>query len=162
ISDRPRREVTPMKRWLSSLAFVALLGVPGSAAADGAPEPALFAVIVGSNASVDTELQPLKYADDDAARYADLFRLLRARTYLLTRPDENTARLHPEAAAEARLPRAAELDTTLAAARADVARARARGAETLVYFLFAGHGSVRNGEGYLGLEDARLTGRDLA
>lgn len=39
---------------------------------------ASFALIIGSNVSVDTNLQPLRYADDDAARYLDLFRLLGA------------------------------------------------------------------------------------
>lgn len=124
--------------------------------------PAIFAVVIGSNTSVDAELPPLTYADDDAARYVDLFRLLGARTYLLTRPDANTARLHPQAAAEAQLPRAAELEQALAHVAVDVAQARARHVETVLYFLFAGHGSVRNGEGYLTLEDARLSGRDLA
>ena len=123
---------------------------------------AIFAIVIGSNASVDAELPPLKYADDDAARYVDLFRLLGARTYLLTRPDANTARLHPQATAEAQLPRAAELEQALAHVAVDVAQARARHVETVLYFLFAGHGSVRNGEGYLTLEDARLSGRDLA
>jgi hypothetical protein len=127
------------------------------------PQPkAVFAVIIGSNVSVDAELPPLKYADDDAARYLDLFRLLGARTYLLTRLDANTARLHAQAAAEALAPRRAELDKTLAQAAADVAQAHARGVETLFYFIYAGHGSVRNGQGYITLEDARLTGADLA
>ena len=48
--------------------------------------PATFALIIGSNVSVDAELPPLKYADDDAALYLDLFRLLGARTYLLRPP----------------------------------------------------------------------------
>lgn len=138
---------------------------PAAPAAPVVPPPppkAVFAMIVGSNISVDAELAPLRYADDDAARYLDLFRLLGARTYLLTRPDANTARLHPQAAAEAQPPRRAELEKTLAQATADVAQARARGVETLFYFIYAGHGSVRNGQGYIGLEDMRLTGADLA
>lgn len=136
------------------------MGRADEATARGAQ--AIFAIVIGSNASVDTELPPLKYADDDAARYVDLFRLLGARTYLLTRPDANTTRLHPQAAAEAQPPRAAELEQALAHVAVDVAQARARHVETVLYFLFAGHGSVRNGEGYLTLEDARLSGRDLA
>jgi hypothetical protein len=138
---------------------------PSESRADDAPEPAkraVFALVIGSNVSVDTELPALKYADDDAARYVDLFRLLGARTYLLTRPDANTARLHAQATAEAQPPRLAELDVALAHAAADVAQARARHVETVFYFLYAGHGSVRNGEGYLGLEDTRLSGKDLA
>jgi len=138
---------------------------PGASRADDTSEPgkrAIFAIVIGSNVSVDTELPPLQYADDDAARYVDLFRLLGARTYLLTRPDANTARLHAQATAEAQPPRLAELDVALAHAAGDVAQARARHVETVLYFLYAGHGSVRNGEGYLGLEDTRLSGKDLA
>ncbi|MDB5220832.1 MAG: hypothetical protein JWO86_8759 [Myxococcaceae bacterium] len=138
---------------------------PTTSRADDQPEPgkrAIFALVIGSNVSVDAELPALKYADDDAARYVDLFRLLGARTYLLTRPDGNTARLHAQATAEAQPPRLAELDQALVHAAADVAQARARHVETVFYFLYAGHGSVRNGEGYLGLEDTRLSGKDLA
>jgi hypothetical protein len=151
-----------MKRWPAVAALFAALATGRVSQAEDPPRPAIFAVIVGSNASVDTELAPLKYADDDAARYLDLFRLLGARTYLLTRLDANTARLHPQAAAEAEMPRAANLERVLAQAASEVAEAHARGVETTLYFLYAGHGSVRNGEGYLTLEDARLTGADLA
>ncbi len=132
------------------------------ARADEAPRRATFAIIVGSNQSVDTELAPLKYADDDAARYLDLFRLLGARTYLLTRLDDNTRRLHPQAAAEAEEPKRAPFDKAIAQLTKDVAQARERGVETLVYFVYAGHGNVKNGEGYLTLEDSRVTGGELA
>lgn len=158
-----------MKRTRAELLAIAIgiivLALARESRAEGpvpAPAKAVFAVIVGSNVSVDTELPPLKYADDDAARYVDLFRLLGARTYLLTRLDANTARLHPQAAAEALLPRRAELEKTLAQAAVDVAQARARGVETLFYFIYAGHGSVRNGQGYITIEDLRLTGADVA
>ncbi len=123
---------------------------------------ATFALIVGSNRSVDANLAPLRYADDDAARYLDLFRLLGARTYLLTRLDENTLRLHPQAAAEALEPRKARLDEAVAQLVADVDQAAARGVETVVYFVYAGHGNVENGKGYITLEDQRITGEDLA
>jgi hypothetical protein len=123
--------------------------------------PATFALIIGSNASVDTELPPLKYADDDAALYLDLFRLLGARTYLLSRLDDNTRRLHPQAAAEAMEPLRASLQSALAQAATDVTQARDRGLQTVFYFVYAGHGNVQNGVGYITLEDARLTGADL-
>jgi hypothetical protein len=153
-------------RVLALVVLVALVAMwPSTSRADetaASGQRAIFAIVIGSNVSVDAELPPLKYADDDAARYVDLFRLLGARTYLLTRPDANTARLHAQATAEAQPPRAAELDLALAHVAADVAQARARHVESVFYFLYAGHGSVRNGEGYLTLEDARLSGKDLA
>jgi hypothetical protein len=117
---------------------------------------------MGSNKSVDENLAPLKYADDDAARYFDLFRLLGARTYLLSRLDANTQRLHPQAAAEADEPKRAVFDRAAADLARDVEQASARGLSTVVYVVYAGHGDVRNGQGYITLEDARITGGELA
>jgi hypothetical protein len=148
-----------MKRLLPCLAVACIMHASPAAAEE---RRATFAIIVGSNQSVDAELAPLKYADDDAARYLDLFRLLGARTYLLTRLDDNTRRLHPQAAAEAEEPKRAPFDKAIAQLTKDVAQARERGVETLVYFVYAGHGNVKNGEGYLTLEDSRVTGGELA
>jgi hypothetical protein len=142
---------------LSIILALALFSVP--ALAQG--RAATFALIIGVNESVDRDLAPLKYADDDAAGYFSLFRLLGTRTYLLTRLDENTRRLQPQAAAEAREPIRKELDAMVSLLASDVDRARERHVETAVYFVYAGHGNVADGEGYITLEDARLTGRDL-
>lgn len=147
---------------LALLAVLALIVSPRAAHADEAAPRATFALIIGSNASVDSNLQPLRYADDDAARYLDLFRLLGARTYLLTRLDDNTKRLHPQAAAEATDPKKASYDAAVAQLSADVTKASQRGVETIVYFVYAGHGNVQDGQGYITLEDLRLTGNDLA
>jgi hypothetical protein len=129
------------------------------AAAHG--DAAVVAVIVGVNAGVDPELPLLRYADDDAALYEELFRQLGARTYLLARPDDNTRRLHPRASAEAQPPRRAALDRVIASAAAVVSDARAAGQPTALYFVYAGHGNVRDGESYISLEDDRLTASDL-
>ena len=155
-----------MKRWAIPLLVAlvcAALSVSGeqSARADEAG-PATFALLIGSNVSVDRDLPPLKYADDDAARNLDLFRLLGARTYLLSRLDENTRRLHPQAAAEALEPRRAVFEKTMAQIGSDVAQARDRHLETELYVMYAGHGNVENGEGYITLEDMRITGEELA
>jgi hypothetical protein len=144
-------------RWVVALVLIA---GPASAA-ERAATPARFAVVIGANQSVDPGVAPLRYADDDAANYQDLFRTLGARTYLLSRFDENTRRLHPQAVAEAQDPRRPELLRVLDQVVADVARARARQVRTVLYFVFAGHGDVQNGRGYLALEDSRLYGSDL-
>jgi hypothetical protein len=112
--------------------------------------------------SVDADLPPLKYADDDAATYLDLFRVLGARTYLLSRLDDNTRRLHAQAAAEALEPRRAAFAQSVAQITADVTRARERQVDTVLYIVYAGHWNVRDGEGYVTLEDMRITGADLA
>lgn len=134
---------------------------PSAARADER-QHASFALIVGANRSVDADLAPLKYADDDAARYLDLFRLLGSRTYLLTHLDDNTRALHPQAAAEAQEPRRMPFDAAVAQLTRDVTQAASRNIETTVYFVYAGHGNVREGKGYLSLEDARISGAELA
>jgi len=125
------------------------------------PPRAEFAIIVGSNVSVDSNVAPLHYADDDAARYFDLFRLLGMRTILLSRIDDSTRKLHPQAAAEALLPRRSELTTATLTIAAEVAEAKKRGLDTVLYFVFAGHGGEDGKRGYIALEDARLTGEAL-
>ena len=130
-------------------------------AATPAPARALFALIVGVNASPAPDVAPLQYADDDAAQYLDLFRTLGARAYVLSRLDDNTRRLHPQAAAEAVAPRRAEWQRAVEAVRADIAKARAGGVPTTLYVVYAGHGDVDDGSWYLTLEDMRLAGSEL-
>jgi hypothetical protein len=152
---------------LTAYLLSAGLAAPSAHAADPSPiQPsagpsATFAIIVGANRSVDPELKPLLYADDDAVRYLMLFQSLGARTVLLTRPDANTSRVLPRAVAGAVPPRQENLAAAVAAIATDVRAARAKGLHTELYFLFAGHGNVEDGRAYLGLEDAKLTGADL-
>lgn len=139
---------------------VAVLVALAPAAARG--DATMVAVIVGVNAGIDPELPLLRYADDDAALYDELFQRLGARTYLLTRPDDNTRRLHPQVSAAAQPPRSAALDRAVASAAAAVIDAHARAQPTALYFVYAGHGNIRDGESYISLEDDRLTASDLA
>lgn len=143
------------------VAFV-LGSICPSARAEPAAPVAHFALLIGVNQSVDASEVTLRYADDDAALYFELFRGLGARTYLVTRADENTRRLHPQAVAEAVEPRRAAFDQTVAQLAADMARARAERVRTRLYVIYAGHGSVRAGQGAVALEDAQLTGTELA
>ena len=80
----------------TALFATAVLSLAASARAEQPPAHATFALILGVNRSVDPEAKLLRYADDDAARYLELFRSLGARSYVLTRPDANTAALHPQ------------------------------------------------------------------
>ncbi|MBS2030937.1 MAG: caspase family protein [Deltaproteobacteria bacterium] len=151
---------------MTRAALVALLLAAAPARAEK-PAPAeanvaQFALIIGVNHAAEPNLPTLQYADDDAASYEDLFRLLGARTYLLSRLDENTQRLHPQAAAEAREPTRKQLDEVVKQLASDVAQAKARQLSTVLYFVYAGHGNVEGDVGYLSLEDARLTGHTLA
>jgi hypothetical protein len=134
---------------------------PLSADSGDASSYAVFALILGVNASVDPGTPTLHYADDDAARYLELFRSLGARTYVLTRLDENTERLHPQMAAEALLPIRADFGRAVATLAHDVDQARQRHVKTILYFVYAGHGNVEDGKGYITLEDARLDATTL-
>jgi hypothetical protein len=149
---------------VAGMALLAALGA-GAARADTPGDEqasyATFALIIGVNQSVDPDTTTLRYADDDAARYLDLFRSLGARTYVLTRLDENTSRLHPQLAAEALLPLRADFDRAVASVAHDVAQARQRHVKTALYFVYAGHGNVSDGRGYITLEDSRLDAATL-
>jgi hypothetical protein len=125
------------------------------------PNNAVFALIVGVNRSVDEGLEPLSYADDDAARYFDLYRSLGARAILVSRFDENTRRLHTQAAAEARPPTMAEFDAAVSILATEVEQANQKGISTSLYFIYAGHGNTGEGNAYLTMEDGRLNADDL-
>ena len=158
---RPRRaHVAGLAVTLPALCAALCAEAHATAPGDDRPR-ALFALIIGVNASPAPDVAPLQYADDDAARYLDLFRALGARATVLSRLDANTRRLHPQAAAEAVLPRRAELTQAVDALARDIAQARARGVRSTLYVVYAGHGDVEETGWYLTLEDARLSGADL-
>jgi Caspase domain len=123
----------------------------------------LFAIVLGVNRSTEPDLSPLRYADDDAVRYNDLFVTLGAHTELLTTPDDNTKRLHPGASDRATPATLASFTAAIdrIAAQVDVARSTGRNAS--VYLLYAGHGNrdTHSGKGFLTLEDARLSAYQL-
>lgn len=122
------------------------------------PRPVSFALVVGTNASPSPELKALRYADDDAARYFDLFRVLGANVRLLMRPDTNTRRLHHQAAAEAQPPTRQELDRAVDEVVRDVRRTVKRGHRVHLLVVYAGHGGIDAGRGYITLEDDRIDG----
>jgi hypothetical protein len=155
-----------MKPHLLAALLALTVGAPTVARAQDelaaeADASARFALVIGVNRSVDPEPKLLRYADDDAARYLELFRALGARSYVLTRPDSNTTRLHPQVAAEALAPVRADFERAGVALAADVAQARGRGVHTVLYVVYAGHGNLKEGRGYLALEDSRLDAADL-
>jgi len=125
-------------------------------------QQALFVVAIGVNSAQDPELKPLHYADDDAARYFDLFRFLGARTTLLAEFDENTKRLHSQAAAEAKPPTFKALQETIEQVSSDIQQAHAQEIEAVLYFIYAGHGNLRGGQGTISLLDQQLSGANLA
>ncbi|HEY0707020.1 MAG TPA: hypothetical protein VGG33_09490, partial [Polyangia bacterium] len=67
-----------------------------------------------------------------------------------------TALLYPKLAGSVRAPALGELREALSGIRRAVASAKQSGRRTLFYFVFAGHGDVDKGTGYLELEDGRI------
>ena len=151
--QRARRFATAIR----ALGVAAVLVAPLAARA-ATSAPAVFAIVVTNNRSTRLDRPDLQYADDDGARYYQLFRGVApaAQLRLLTRFDRATASVHPELAAVTQPPRRAELVAALADVRAAVIEARRAGQRTEFYFVFAGHGDVQGGVGYLDLEDARI------
>jgi hypothetical protein len=119
-------------------------------------------VVIGNNQSLDHRRPDLHYADDDAAKYfAILQTIAPERSFLLAEFDEDTARLFPAMRARSTPPTRAELARVGQDIASRVRAAMAGGAETDVYFVFAGHGDVDQGTGYVELADGRFTSDDL-
>ena len=75
-----------MSRCIALWVLLVSVLLPSVAAA----ETQRLALIVGVNRSVDRSAADLRFADDDAARYFDLFDALHIPAVLLTRMDEGT------------------------------------------------------------------------
>ncbi|NVL83630.1 hypothetical protein, partial [Escherichia coli] len=92
----------------------------------------------------------LRYADDDGAKYYETFRMIApgSNVALLTRFDRDTARLFPHLAGKERPPSKAALP---AVARDLAVKMRKAGGPVDFYFVFAGHGDVDRGKGFLEL-----------
>src|SRR5438105_4560448 len=153
----PHAAALSPRRLVGALPVVSLLlAMPVRAAPVPASESALFALIIGVNRNPERDQPPLHYADDDAARYLDLFQRLGASTALLATLDENTRGLHPRALATAQPARQAELRRAVTELSTKIREARARGQRTTVYVIYAGHGEDDGDRPTLTLEDGNL------
>jgi len=142
---------------------LALLAATTPARAGAEPRPLhRYVLIVANNRSLDPGVSPLRFADDDGARYWELFRLTTDRVALFSVFDDDTAALFPAAARAARTPDAAAIFGTLARWNEEMASEARRGGESELIFVYAGHGDVdAAGEGYVSLQDSRLRRTDL-
>ncbi len=150
-----------MTRWMVTKTFLLSLALAAPAAA--APPPEIFAVIVTNNQSTSLERPDLQYADDDGARYFEMFRGVAApsNVVLLTRFDRSSEAAYPALKQQARPPLRAGLRTALGEIQERVKAARAAGRRSQFYFVYAGHGDVVDGAGFLDLEDGRIDSRFL-
>jgi hypothetical protein len=146
--------------------LAALLTFALSAAHVAAPppsEPASLVLIVASNRGVRAGRAPLQYADDDGAKYHEVFSTIAGedRTFLLTDFDRDTARLFPALLERVRSPTRAQLDVVVRKLAGQAAELRRAGRSVRFYFVFAGHGDVDGGRGFLELADGPLTADEL-
>ncbi|MEL6546362.1 MAG: caspase family protein [Myxococcota bacterium] len=101
-----------------------------------------FAIVVGYNQGTGPKETTLRYADDDAIQYARLFEDLGSEVRLLVEMDEETRRLYPNPP-----PHRSPTLSNVSDALDDFDRWKARRNRTTLYFVYAGHGDVRRGEG---------------
>jgi hypothetical protein len=140
--------------------WAALCGFLLSSMASAEPVTRTFALVVANNRSLSLALPDLQYADDDAARYHRLFRSAGpdSNVELLATFDRTSSLLYPMLKDSARAATRAELLRAVSKLKRAVDGAHARGERATLYFVFAGHGEVAGGRGYLHLEDARIDG----
>ncbi len=144
------------------LSLLLALGVSGRAEAQAAKPSRSFAVVIGNNRSLLSRRPDLHYADDDAARYFDILRTIAPeRTFLLSDFDRDTRGLFPEASRQALPPTRNELTRVGREIARRVREASQAGQESDVYFIFAGHGDVESGTGFIELADSRFSSNDL-
>jgi hypothetical protein len=128
--------------------------------AEGAPAPeatlARFAIVIGNNRAEAADTPSLRYADDDAVATHELLVEAGVDSWLLARLDPDSQGLHP-GLTPAGLPRAADLDNAMATLSKRMRAREARGAVVELMIFYSGHGDVDRGEGFVVLEDRRLT-----
>jgi hypothetical protein len=139
-----------------------LLAGPALAAAPPAPSTTLV-LVVASNRGPALDRPPLQYADDDGAKYHEVFASLagEANTTLLTAFDSDTARLFPKLAESVATPTRAHVDAAVERFTRQASQAHRLGQHVGFYFVFAGHGDVDEGRGFLELADGAFTADDL-
>jgi len=146
-----------------SVALLLSLALAAPAAAPVSTDAASLVLIVASNRGVRAGRAPLQYADDDGAKYHEVFATIAGEenTILLADFDRDTARLFPRLLEKARSPSRAQLDRAVSRLAARSAELRRAGRAVRFHFVFAGHGDVDGGRGFLELSDGPFTADDL-
>lgn len=115
-----------------------------------------FALVIGNNLPLTPGSRELRYADDDAVTTQLLLLDAGVDSVLLASPDADTQRMFSHVKAFA-APNNEALERAYAGLSARMRAAQARGSEVEFLFFYSGHGDVDQGEGYLLLDNARLT-----
>ncbi len=141
-------------------AMAGLAGVEGAARAEERPTRR-FALVVGNDAPPHAGLPRLRYADDDAVRWAVMLEALGAEVEVLTELDAESERLYGITTFRPAPPSREAMQAAVGRLAARIAAAHAEGARAVFYFIYAGHGDVEDGQGYLALTDGHFTRGDL-
>jgi hypothetical protein len=153
------RSAPRVSLWLLVLGLGLLMAGPARATP---PERVSYALIIANNASLDPKLAPLRYADDDGARYYELFAPQMQETVLLSVLDAETQARHPGLASRTQPPTRQALKQSLARLHARMVEDKAAGRQPVLYFVFTGHGQRgAAGEGTVSLLDGAFTRTDL-
>jgi len=147
-----------MKTRILFAAFVTMFTLLVAARDAFADTRTTFAVIVTSNRSPRLSRPDLHYADDDGAKYYELFRMLapEANLALLTSFDSDTKKLFPHLVGKELSPTRGAL-ASIARDFAEKVRRAKLGGQVDFYFVF----DIDNGKGFLELEDGPFTSDDL-
>lgn len=138
---------------------------PGTALASStsrrpASQTTRFAIVIGNNRPEPGSSAPvLRYADDDAIATHHLLREAAVRSILLVRPDASTEEISGRIAHAA--PTRAALLRAFEQLRQEMRLAVQRHRRSELLLFYSGHGDAEHGEGYVLLEDGRLTRTEL-
>jgi hypothetical protein len=141
------------------VAFAVLLlmvwALPSATRAD-APSVRRFALVIGNNQPVEPTSSKLRYADDDAVSTHRMLRDAGVDSLLLvTLDDDSRSQFGGVGAFGA--PRTQALEKAFSELVSRMDQAHAAGEKSEFLFFYSGHGDVEHGEGFLALEDGRLT-----
>jgi len=119
-----------------------------------------FAIVIGNNHSRNSAGPVLRYADDDAVATHRLLQTAGVQSFLLVTLDDDSRRMYPELTPNGP-PSGKAIETTFVTLSERIRKAAQRGHETELLFFYSGHGDVEGGEGFVTLEDDKLTRRQL-
>jgi hypothetical protein len=142
--------------------FMAALLAATAAPGDKPKERNQYVLIVANNESPNKDLKNLRFADDDGARYYELFAPQSQRVELLSVLDSETQQRHPRLVEKAKAPTRAALLQVLEEFHRRIAQDQQAGKEAVFFFVFAGH-AVRGaaGEGSIALSGSTFSRADL-
>ena len=119
-----------------------------------------FALVIGSNATLDDSQAPLRFADDDAARMATLLGEVGVDVELVATLDQESQQQHPDLVPHARPPTKKGLAKAWTKLKERMDEVEGGAVELIVFY--SGHGDVGpDGQGYLTLAGSKFTRHDL-